>query len=98
MPVIKSARKKQKQDKRRTAQNASLEKTYKQLLKLAKQTPSQEAMQKAFSALDKAAKNNIIHKNKAARLKASLARNNAKNSKTEKAPMKSPKKKQASKK
>lgn len=74
MPVIKSAKKKLRQDKKRTLQNKSLENLFKKMVKEAQKNPSKENIQKAVSVVDKAAKKNIIHKNKAARIKSSLSK------------------------
>lgn len=78
MPVIKSAKKKLRQDKKRTALNNKLENLFKNLVKEAKKSPTQENIKEAISAVDKAAKKNIIHKNKAARLKSALAKSSKK--------------------
>ncbi len=69
MPLIKSAKKKLRQDKKRTVANATYKKKYKVAMK--KVTGS---LTKVYSAIDKAAKKGIIHKNKAARLKSQAAR------------------------
>lgn len=74
MPVLKHAKKKLRQDKKRTVDNLKIKNLYKKLLKQAKAKPSAESISAAFSAVDKAAKKFIIHKNKAARLKSSLAK------------------------
>lgn len=74
MPVIKSAKKKLRQDKKRTLRNKSLKNLFRKMLKEAKKTPSEKNIKKAVSAVDKAAKKNIIHKNKAARIKSSLSK------------------------
>lgn len=74
MPVIKSAKKKLRQDRRKTLQNKSLENFFKKMVKIAQKKPSKENIQKAVSVVDKAAKKNIIHKNKAARIKSSLSK------------------------
>lgn len=74
MPVIKSAKKKLRQDRRKTLQNKTLENLFKKMVKEATKNPSEENIQKAVSAVDKAAKKNIIHKNKAARIKSSLSK------------------------
>ena len=74
MPLLKHAKKKMRQDKKRTLRNKRVRVVYRELMKKAKQKPSKENLSEAFSSLDKAAKNNIIHKNKAARLKASLSK------------------------
>lgn len=74
MPILKHAKKKLKQDKKRTIKNKKLKDTFKSQLKEAKIDKKPESVSKAFSAIDKAAKNNIINDNKAARLKASLTK------------------------
>jgi ribosomal protein S20 len=44
------------------------------LVKSMRKHPTQKSLTLAFTALDKAAKTHVIHKNKAARLKARLAK------------------------
>jgi small subunit ribosomal protein S20 len=74
MPVIKSARKKLRQDKKRTVHNKKAESLFKKLIKKAGKTPTEKNIKNAVIAVDKATKKNIIHKNKAARLKSSLSK------------------------
>lgn len=74
MPVIKSAIKKVRKDKTRTYRNAKREGILKRLLKTARRTPNTKNLSAVFSALDKAAKVNLIHKKKAARLKSRLSK------------------------
>ena len=66
MPVTKSARKKLRKDKKRELRNKKLKNLLKKSIK--------EAKRETISLADKAAKKNIIHKNKAARIKSSLAK------------------------
>ncbi len=73
MPVIKSAKKKLKQDKKRTIIRAKTEVVLKDAVKKAVTTPNAKNVSMAASLLDKAAKKHIIHKNKAARIKSRLA-------------------------
>lgn len=73
MPILKSALKKLRSDRRRTRENLKLKLAYKQAVKLARAKKSAAALTKAFRALDRAAKKKIIHKNKAGRLKSRLA-------------------------
>lgn len=77
MPIIKSAIKKVRQDKIRTARNRAKETVVKKLLKTARKNPNVKNLSAVFSALDKAAKVHLIHKNKAARLKSRLAKLNS---------------------
>lgn len=74
MPIIKSAIKKVRKDKTRTARNKTRELTLKSLVKKARAEKSPKNLQAAFSALDKAAKVKLIHPNKAARLKSRLSK------------------------
>lgn len=74
MPVIKSAKKKLRQDKARTARNSAVEEAMKKTLKLARKSPTAENIRLAVQATDKATKHYIIHKNKAARIKSALSK------------------------
>ena len=74
MPVIKSAIKKLKQDKKREAQNDMLRASLRMSVRNAKKSKSGKSVSKAMSIVDKAAKNNIIHKNKASRMKVTLSK------------------------
>lgn len=74
MPIIKSAIKKVRKDKTRTARNKKREQNFKSLVKKARLSKKPLDLQSAFSALDKAAKVKLIHPNKAARLKSRLSR------------------------
>ena len=84
MPVTKQAIKKVRDDKRKTAFNLRKKRTYKRTVKDYLSKPTAAGLQKAFSAIDRAAKVNIIHKNKAARLKSQLSKKLA--SKVKKSP------------
>lgn len=74
MPLLKSAKKKLRQDKKRTLKNKKVRELYKEMLKKAKANPTKENLAAAFSSIDKAAKEHLIHDNKAARLKSSLTK------------------------
>lgn len=74
MPIIKSAIKKVRKDKTRTARNRKRELALKAVVKKARTSKSPKDLQAAFSALDKAAKVKLIHPNKAARLKSRLSK------------------------
>lgn len=74
MPIIRSAIKKVRKDRVRTARNKKRENTLKVLIKKAKISKSAKDIQAAFSALDKAAKVHLIHPNKSARLKSRLSK------------------------
>lgn len=74
MPILKSALKKLKSDRRRTRENLKVKLAYKQAVKAARAKHSAAALRQAFRALDRAAKKQVIHSNKAARLKSRLAK------------------------
>jgi small subunit ribosomal protein S20 len=84
MPVIKSAKKKARQDIKREARNKGLRTQVKTFLKkvteLSKTNKDEAAklLPKAYKVLDTAAKKNLIHKNNAANKKSLLARSVAK--------------------
>lgn len=74
MPVIKSAKKKLRQDIKKTLENKVLKTLFQKLVKKAKKNPTENNIKLAAKAIDKAVKRGIIHKNKAARIKSSLAK------------------------
>jgi len=81
MPIIKSAKKALRQSKRRNARNVvyktKIHKTKKTITKelLAKDLEKAKGDLNAFyKIVDKASKRNVIHKNKANRLKSRLAK------------------------
>lgn len=74
MPILKHAKKKLKQDKQRTVRNKKVKMTFKESVKQAKIAKSEKTVSAAFKAIDKAAKKNLIHKNKAARIKSALSK------------------------
>ncbi len=78
MPNIRSAKKKLRKDIRRTAQNVSykktVKKTVKNMSKIKGEGKAAKELSKAYSIIDKAAKNKVIHPNKAARLKSQISR------------------------
>lgn len=77
MPNIKSAKKKLRQDAKRTKQNMTYKKTVSKTVKKMGKMKSSD-LKKAFSTIDKAAKKGVIHKNKAARLKSRISRSKLK--------------------
>lgn len=74
MPLLKHAKKKLRQDQKRTVERKKQKNVFRSLLKKAKQIGAPDAISQAVSSIDKAAKKHIIHPNKAARLKSSLAK------------------------
>ncbi len=74
MPIIKSAIKKVRKDKVRTARNKTRAMAVKASIKKVRISKAATDLQAAFSALDKAVKVNLIHKSKANRLKSRLSK------------------------
>ena len=74
MPLLKHAKKKLRQDIKRTVERKKLKTLYKSLIKKAKEEPSPTATSAAFKAIDKAAKKNLMHDNRAAHLKSALSK------------------------
>ena len=74
MPVIRSAKKKLKVDIKRESINKKVRSFVDFIVKIAQRKPTAKSVQEAFKVIDKAVKNNIMHKNKAARLKSKLSK------------------------
>lgn len=74
MPITKQAAKKMRHDHNRTTQTMQARESLRTLVKAMRKAPTAKMLSKVFSSLDKAAKRNIIHANKAARLKGNLAK------------------------
>ena len=91
MPVIKQAIKKVRQDKRKTLINIKVKGAYKTAVREFKKKPSEATLRIAYKALDTAAKTNVIHKNKASRLKSRLSKKIAKGEKPAASPSKAKK-------
>lgn len=74
MPVIQSAKKRMRQEKKRSAINRNKKENLKILIKNVRTDKTVQNLTAVFSALDKAAKVGLIHKNKSARLKSRLSK------------------------
>ncbi len=74
MPVTKQAKKKLRKDKKREVKNDFLKSKLKRNLKDARKSVTPKKLVEAIKTVDKAAKKNIIHKNKAARIKSRLSK------------------------
>ena len=77
MPKHKSAQKRVKTNLKRQARNRSAKSALKSTLKVLKAMPQDqkdEQVRKIQSALDRAASDGVVHRNKAARLKSRNAR------------------------
>lgn len=74
MPIIKSAIKKMHRDERKRIINLSRTSQLKTLITKARESKQEESIRAALSAVDKAAKKHLIHRNTAARKKSQLAK------------------------
>jgi ribosomal protein S20 len=74
MPNIRSAIKKVRKDKKRTARNRRWRVAFKEAVKKARREPGSKNLQAAQKVLDKAARRSVTKKGKAARLKSRLAK------------------------
>lgn len=74
MPIIKSAIKKMRKDKKREAHNKEFKDKIKGLVKNMRQKPSGKVLSELASALDKAVKVKLIHANRSVRLKSRLSK------------------------
>ncbi len=74
MPVIRSAKKKLRVDIKRRSANKKVESLMESTIKKAEKKPTAQSIQNAFKIVDKSAKKNIIHKNKASRIKSRLSK------------------------
>ena len=74
MPVIKSAIKKLRRDKVREKRNDVFRSNLEKAIRLAKKTKSAKTVSQAVSLVDHAVKKNIMHKNRAARIKSTLSK------------------------
>lgn len=78
MPIIKSAIKKVRKDKKRTKENLKSIESYKKIFKDIKKAFEKggknisELIKKYYSQVDKAVKKKVIHKNKGNRLKSKV--------------------------
>lgn len=74
MPIIKSAIKKLRADKKRQAINKAIKTRAVNLIGVFRKETKPEGLAAVFSAIDRAAKGGVFHKKKADRLKSRLAK------------------------
>lgn len=74
MPITSSAKKALRQSLARRQRNLAQTKLLKEALKKFKKSPTGELLPLAYQRIDKAVKNHLLHRNKAARLKGQLAK------------------------
>lgn len=106
MPITKSAQKALRQTKRKTEVNKKIKLRMKTAIRAFNDDPNQENLSKAYQTIDRSAKKNLLHKNKAAHLKSGLSKkagkptgkSTSKSTKTSKPAAKKPTTKKAAKK
>lgn len=74
MPVIRSAKKKLRVDRKRESANKKVEAFINFVIKKAQRKPTPGSIREAFKVIDKGVKKNIFHKNKASRIKSRLSK------------------------
>lgn len=74
MPILRNAKKALRVSERRAVSNRAVKSKSKTAIDTFKATPNGENLKKVFSAVDKTVKKNIIHRNKAARIKSQLSK------------------------
>ncbi len=80
MPILKSAKKALRVSKKKNIVNRKVKSQVKTTIDQAIKEPSPANLAKASSKIDRAVKKNLIHKNKAARVKSRLAKLKSKSS------------------
>jgi len=73
MPILKNAKKALRSSAKKTEINGVVKSKLKTMIDKMIKTPTAEVLSLAFSAIDKAKKRNLIHANKAARLKSKMS-------------------------
>jgi small subunit ribosomal protein S20 len=73
MPVTKTAKRALRSSKRKEKNNSLTLAAMEKAVRAAKKSPTPKNIQKATGLVDKAAKKQVIHKNKAARIKSVLS-------------------------
>lgn len=84
MPITSSASKKMRQDVKRRRVNRLKRQRLKDAIKTIQKEATEKNIKNIVSLADKAAKINLIHKNKAARIKSQLSKLSAKKDRQEK--------------
>lgn len=74
MPLLANAKKALRASKKKAIINRRVKSLVKTFTDAVKKSPSQDTLAKAYSKVDKAVKKNVLHKNKAARLKRQVAK------------------------
>ena len=88
MPVTKTAKRALRSSKRKEVVNKIILTNLEKAIRLAKRRKTDKEVRKAISMADRAKKKNIIHKNKASRLKGMLSKISASKKRAQKKPSK----------
>lgn len=70
MPILKNAKKAMRVSARKAVINQGVRSRMRTMLAKMHKNPTPDLLSESYSAIDKAVKRNLIHKNKAARLKS----------------------------
>jgi small subunit ribosomal protein S20 len=73
MPQTTGAIRKLRADKKKSAINLKIKKTLKEAVLLMRKKPTEKNLKQLFVRVDRAVKKNVIHDNKASRLKSRLS-------------------------
>jgi len=74
MPILRNAKKALRASKKKTIINGQVKSKLKSTIDEMKKSPTADKLSSVFSAVDRGVKKNILQKNKAARIKASLSK------------------------
>ncbi len=74
MPILKNAKKALRVSKRKTVINSRVKSKMRTAVKQMGKAPSADSLRAAYSSIDKAVKNKLVKKNKAARMKSQLSK------------------------
>lgn len=74
MPLLQNAKKALRSSRKKAVVNSRVRSILKTMTDKMKKEPTAENLAAAFSSIDKASKKNLIHKNKAGRIKAQLSK------------------------
>ena len=91
MPVTKTAKRALRGSKRKAAVNSLMRARLEIAVRVAKKSKKEKDVVSAISLADRASKSNVIHKNKAARIKSRLSKFLTKDNSAKTKPVKPPK-------
>ena len=74
MPILKNAKKALRSSQRKALVNRRVRSRAATALKVVRKEPTLEGVKAAFSAIDRAVKSHMFHRNKAARLKSQISK------------------------